>query len=187
MEPMIIPRGFGEPPTLLVEGSLERSPKRKSAWIVQNVINSLFQQRRKKTAAVLAAEEPGCTARSASTATTPVKARDTASSSGDWAVPCSLTPRSTRADAVCTVALCAAAFAVLGSAADALTGRVLGSRTSLERLTPFKRSTFSPLSCSLSQFLWGRNFSSLVLVLMLWFEGLKDCFSKIVELFFFFF
>lgn len=145
MEPMIIPRGYGEPPTLLAKGSLERSPKRKSAWIFQNVINSLFQQHGKETATVLAAEEPGCMARSASAATTPVKGRDTASSSRDGAVPCSPTPRGTRAGPVCTVALCAAAFAVLGSADGALMGRVLGSRTSLERLTSFKRSTFSPL------------------------------------------
>lgn len=69
---MIIPRGYGEPPTL-AKGSLERSPKRKSAWIFQNVINSLFQQHRKETVTVLAAEEPGCMARSTSAATTPVK------------------------------------------------------------------------------------------------------------------
>lgn len=43
MEPMIIPRGYGKPLTLLAKGSHVRFPKRKSALIFQ-VINSEFQQ-----------------------------------------------------------------------------------------------------------------------------------------------
>lgn len=57
---MIVPRGYGEPLTLLAKGSHVRFPKRKSAWILQNVMNSEFQQREKEAVAVPAAEEPGC-------------------------------------------------------------------------------------------------------------------------------
>lgn len=55
---MIVPRGYGEPLTLLAKGSHVGFPKRKSAWILQNVMNSEFQQREKEAVAV--PEEPGC-------------------------------------------------------------------------------------------------------------------------------
>lgn len=60
MEPMIIPRGYSKPLTLLAKGSRVRFPKRKSAWIFQNVVNSEFQQCEKEAAAVPAAKEPNC-------------------------------------------------------------------------------------------------------------------------------
>ena len=60
MEPMIILRDYGEPQKLLAKSLLVRSPKRKSIWIFQNVINSIFQQCEKETVAGSAAEESDC-------------------------------------------------------------------------------------------------------------------------------
>lgn len=57
MEAMIILRGYGEPQKLLARTLLIRSPKRKSIWIFQNVINSIFQQCEKETPSGLAAED----------------------------------------------------------------------------------------------------------------------------------
>lgn len=63
MEAMIILRGYGEPQKLLARTLLVRSPKRKSIWIFQNVINSIFQQCEKETSSDSSAEESDCTGR----------------------------------------------------------------------------------------------------------------------------
>lgn len=78
MEAMIILRSYGGPQKLLARTLLIRSPKRKSIWIFQNVINSIFQQCEKETSSGLAAEESDCTGRAlaCSAATTRSKGRD---------------------------------------------------------------------------------------------------------------
>ena len=128
MEPMIILRGYGEPQKLLAKSLLLRSPKRKSLWIFQNVINSVFQRRKKEPVAGLAAEEPGCTRRAAAcpAATAPLGAKDTVSTRRDR----SPLPRRApgRALSALSCSLHTTNLAVRSSMAPSLMGMFTGSR-----------------------------------------------------------
>lgn len=143
---MIILRGYGEPQKLLAKSLLVRSPKRKSIWIFQNVINSVFQQCEKATSAGLAAEEPGCTRRASArpTATTPLRAKDTMSTGGDHS-PLTAAEKGTGAGSLCGASFHAANLTVLGSTAPSLPGMFTGSGTQAEGVTLFKMPIFSPL------------------------------------------
>lgn len=112
MEAMIILRGYGEPHKLLARTLLIRSPKRKSIWIFQNVINSIFQQCEKETSSGVTAEESDCTGRAlaCSAATTRSKGHD-----GHQRGPLSSAGKGSRAGSVCGGSFHAAHLTVLGS------------------------------------------------------------------------
>lgn len=143
---MIILRGYGEPQKLLAKSLLVRSPKRKSIWIFQNVINSIVQQCEKETSAGLAAEEPGCTRRAPAcpTATTPLRVKNKRSTGGAHSQFTAL-QKGTGAGSVCGGSFRAANLTVLRSTAPSLGGVFTASGTLPEGITLFKMSIFLPL------------------------------------------
>lgn len=140
MEAMIILRGYGEPQKLLARTLLIRSPKRKSIWMFQTVINSIFQQCEKETLSDLAAEEsaPGelCLAQQPA-----LGAKDTMGTRGDpqqcwqrWQGRLCLQELLS-----CCPPHCARQHSKL------LTGSFTGASTQPGVTTFFKMSIFSPL------------------------------------------
>lgn len=167
MKAMIILRGYGEPQKLLARTLLIRSPKRKSVWMFQTVINSIFQQCEKETLSDLAAEESDCTRRAlpCSAASPRSKGHD-GHQRGPPAVLAEVAGQALSAGApfLLPTSLC--------SAAQHPPHRQLHWGQHPARSYIFQNVHF--LSTILSQkkkFFWVRYVSSLILVLMLQFVG----------------